>query len=106
MKYNLLDSTEYDQVISIDRNVTLRELKEKLVPLLDVKSINEFKIKQQYSINSEWKDLDKTLFDMKLTNDKIVSVVRGIPLNPDQYNFKLVFKKIVSLGRMYIYLIA
>lgn len=48
--------------------------------------MNEFKVQQQYSTYSEWKDLDKTLLQLNLSDKRVIHIAPGTPLTTDEWN--------------------
>ena len=85
MRFNLPEEKEFSESIQIDRNSTLQQLKEKLGERLEL-APNEFKVRQQYTVYSEWKDVTKTLVQLNLTDNRAIHVLKGTPLTPTQYN--------------------
>ncbi|DBA04958.1 TPA: hypothetical protein N0F65_006960 [Lagenidium giganteum] len=77
--------------IRVDRRETVRKLKEKIGAKLGLKPEN-FKILR--GINSagiEMKAIDSTLLKLSIGPNHTVYIVEGTPLNPGEYNFRLMF---------------
>lgn len=91
VKYNLPGKEEYDQKISVDKNMLIKDFKEKIQPIIGL-PVNDFKIKRGsaphlYELINE----SESLSDVSVRDGTPLTIEKGKPLKEGEANYTFEF---------------
>jgi hypothetical protein len=91
VKYNLPGKEDADQKISVDKNITLKEFKEKISPVVGL-HVDDFKVKRSsgthlYELITE----SDSLADCNIRDGMALTIEKGRPLKEGESNYQFEF---------------
>ncbi len=76
--------------VTVSKNKTLKQLKAKMLPLLGLEDVEDFRLKRSATAE-QWKDEDQTLDELQFMSAQYVFVERGRPLRKGECNLRFYY---------------
>jgi len=92
VEFNMLSGKEgkSNPIVTVSKNKTIKQLKEKMLPILGLEHIDEFRLKRSAKA-AQFKDEDATLEKLEFMSHQYVYVERGRPLRKGECNLKFYY---------------